>query len=438
MFKSYSRRRLLAFEGLEQRQMLAGNVSAGLDINGNLVLSGDLENNHVVVTRGFFSGRLLVSGGRSVPGDASSATTVNGQTGYLSFSTSGGLVLDMSDGNDRVMLTDVGLIGNLTGSLGKGNDQLVLQSSSQGPLGFTLNNGGSPNFAKASVSGLVNVAGEGGNDMLVLFNATISGDLTFDGGSGRDLFNSSGTTTGNNVVGGSVQLSPGGGNDTINVFRMSVGANFRVDDGNAETQTNVSITNLRANLDILMNLSILRDVVTLRGEDANTPFQARNITINTGDGSDSVNLLYGAMTNLTVSTGAGSEISGAKAGVRLNFLEIGAQLLVDTGSDNDTAYLGNINVDTLRVDLQEGNDRVVANNLEVQDAFYTTLDGNDRVELHESNYNELSVLLGDNDDTLQLGNVDVDFRTTFNGGLGSNTYQDQGGNTLRRLTRTNI
>jgi len=284
----------------------------------------------------------------------------------------------------------------------------------------------------------VNVAAEGGNDMLVLFNATISGDLTFDGGSGRDLFNSSGTTTGNNVVGGSVQLSPGGGNDTINIFRMSVGANFRVDDGNAETQTNVSINNLRANLDILMNLSILRDVVTLRGEDANTPFQARNVTINTGDGSDYVNIFYGAMTNLTVSTGTGNETNGANPGVRLNFLEIANQLFVDTGSGSDTVFLGNIAVDTLRVNLQTGNDKLVANNLDVQDAVYSTLDGEDFVGLHESNYDELSVFLGDNDDKLQIRNLDVDFRTTFNGGLGSNTYQDQGGNTLRRLTRTNI
>jgi len=439
MSKSKSRRsRHLAFEGLERRQLLAGDVSASLDINGNLVLSGDLNDNHVVVTRGFFSGTLLVTGGRSVPGDSSTVTRINGQTTTQSFSTSGGLVVNMSDGNDRVLVTNVGLIGNLTGGLGNGNDQLALQSSSQGPLSFTLNNGSSPQYGKASVSGLVNVSGGDDNDTLVLYNATVSGNLTFFGGNGSDLFNSSGTTTGNNVVGGSVQLTPGAANDTINIFRMAVGSNFRVDDGSAATLTRVSIVNLRVNLDILMNLSIVRDVVTLQGEDTTTRFQARNITINTGDGNDSVNLRYGTMTNLTVSTGTGSEINGTNPGVGLNFLGIGNQLLVDTGSGNDVLFLGNITANSLEVDTQSGSDRAVANNLNVQDAVYSTLDGDDFVGLHESNYDNLSVFLEDDDDTLQVRNLDVDVRTTFNGGLGFNTFDNQGGNTFAHLTRTNI
>jgi hypothetical protein len=439
MSKSNSRRsRHLAFEGLERRQLLAGNVSAGLDVNGNLVLSGDLNDNHVVVTRGFFSGTLLVTGGRSVPGDSSTVTRINGETTTQSFSTSGGLILNMSDGSDRVLLTNVGLIGNVTGSLGNGSDQLAFESDDQGPLPFTLNNGNEPNFGNVSMSGLVNVNGNDGNDSLVMFDAIIGGNLTFAGGGGNDLFNSSGTDTDDNVVGGSVQLTPGTGNDSISIFRLAVGANFRVDDGSAATRTNVGITNLRANLDILLNLSVRQDVVTLRGESSGVRFQARNVTINTGEGWDNVRLEYGTMTNLTLSTGNGNEGSASDTGIRLNFLGIGTSFLLDTGDGIDTAFLGNITVDSLRVDMRGGTDRVVANNLNVQDAIFTTLDGDDFVGLHESNYDELSVFLGDDDDVLQVRNLDVDVRTTFDGGLGFNTLQNQGGNTFRRLTRTNI
>jgi hypothetical protein len=438
MFKRSFRRRPLGFEAFEPRQLLAGNVTAGLDINGNLVLSGDLEDNHVVVTRGFFSNTLLVTGGRSVASNSDTVTRINGQTTTQSFSTSGGLVFDMSDGNDRVLLTDIGLVGNVTGSLGEGNDQLLFETDEDGPASFTLNNGNDPDYDNVSTSGLVNVSGNDGNDTLVMFDAIIGGSLTFFGGNGNDLFNSSGTDTDDNVVGGSVQLTPGAGNDSISVFRLAVGGNFRVDDGSAVTQTNVALVNLRANLDVLLNLSIRRDVVTIRGESSSVRFQARNVVINTGNGWDSVEVRNGTMENLTVSTGAGNEGSFSNPGVRLNFLGIGTALLLDLGSGSDNAFLGNVTSETLRVDGQDGADKVIANNLTVDEAVFSMLGGDDFVGLHESDYDELSVFLEDDDDTLQVRNLDVDVRTTFNGGLGFNTYHDQGGNTLARLTRTNF
>lgn len=432
---SFQRR--LGFENLERRQLLAGNVVAGLDVNGNLVLSGDLSDNHVVVTRGTFSS-LLVTGGRSVPGDPATVTRINGQTGTLSFNTTGGLVLNMSDGNDRVLLTRIGLAGAVTGSLGKGNDQLAFESDEDGPLSFTLNNGNEPNYGSVSTSGGVNVGGNDGNDTLVMYDAIIGGDLTFLGGNGDDLFNSGGTDTDDNVVGGSVQLTPGAGNDSISVFRLAVGGNFRVDDGSAVTQTNVGITNLRANLDILMNLSIRRDVVVLRGESASVRFQARNVIINTGDGWDNVNVRWGTMENLTVSTGNGNEGSSSVVGVSLTFLGIGTTLLLDTGSGVDAAFLSNITVETMQVDTGDGADRVVANNMEVDDAIFTTSFGNDFVGLHESRYETLEVYLEEDDDVLQVRNLTTTRDTFFDGGLGFNLYRDQGGNSLRSLTRVNF
>lgn len=119
-------RRRLGFEGLERRELLTGNVTAGLDVNGNLTITGDLQDNHVAIFPGQF-GTILVAGGRS-NGQASGNTTVNGQTGPVAFNTTGGLVANMGDGHDRILMTRLALQGNIIANMGRGADQFALQS----------------------------------------------------------------------------------------------------------------------------------------------------------------------------------------------------------------------------------------------------------------------------------------------------------------------
>lgn len=433
------RKRQLSFESLEGRELLAGNINAGLDVNGNLVLTGDVNNNHVIVTRAFFSNQIIVQGGQSGSGDSNSSTLINGVNASRSFNTTGGVIVNMGDGNDRVMLTDIGVQGNVTGNLGRGNDQFALQSSSSGASSFTLNDGSTPTFSKASVSGLVNISAGDGNDLFAFDDATVGGDFTFGGGNGFDRFVSTGTDPDNNAVFGSVVLNPGGANDSISINRMAVGANFTINDGAATSSSNVNIVNIRVNLDILMNLSIFADNVVLTGEDngANR-FQARNVQINTGNGVDRVQVDRGIMVDLIVSTGIGAEQINGAAGVNVTNLNVNNRVYVDTGDGNDIAFLNLINTDTLRVYAQSGADRITANNISATDALYNTLGGQDFLGLHDSTYFFLSAFLGDDNDTLQIRSLKVTNSALFDGGSGVNTYQNQGGNTFNSLQRRNI
>jgi hypothetical protein len=423
--------------------MLTGEVDVSLDVNGNLVLTGDTNDNFVLVTKAASGGQqLLVAGGRSTPSDPNTITFVNGATGGLVFNAPGGVIFNMDEGNDHILFTNVATVGAF-GSLGPGNDSLVLQSSSSGPTTFTLNDGTSPTYGKVSTSDIVTCNGDDGVDSLVLYNATIAGNLTFDGGNGNDLFNSTGTSPSNNVVGGSVQISPGGGNDTTNVSRMSVGGNFRIDDGYAVSQSVVSLRNLHVNLDVLLNLSIRQDLVTLAGEDSTAAnrFGARNVTINTGDGFDRVTVNLGTMVNLTVATGAGDEVNGSVSGINLTNLNINNAFSLDTGDGTNTAYFNFITAKTVAVQGGGGNDSIYSNHVTASSSTASTYDtggGDDLVALHDSQYVRLTVTLDDGDDRMQVRSVTVTTKTTFNGGLGVNKYTDQGSNSLANLTKSNF
>jgi hypothetical protein len=437
--RSFGRNRRLGFEGLERRELLTGNVNAGLDVNGNLVLSGDLSANAVVVYRGAF-GRMFVQGGRITANDANTRTTVNGQFTGVGFDTSGGITLNMSDGNDKVLITNFDIQGNITGFCGVGNDTVALQSSSAGAVSFTTNDLSAVPYGKVSVSGLVNINGGDGNDVISLSDATIGGAFTFTGGNGNDQYIDTGSSHTANTIGGTVTLTMGSGDDTIAMTRRAIGGYLNIDDGDALTKSTVQLVSTRVNLDVTMNLSIKRDFLVMRGEDNSTGrFQARDVNISTGDGNDYVQVYDGIMVNLKVDTGAGDERNGTTDfGVKLLNLAINTQLFLDTGVGNDWAYVNNVNTTYVRIYTQTGVDRLIVNHINANDGLVDTGSENDFAGLHDSQYAILAVMLGDGNDIFEARALNVTSRTTLDGGLGANTYRDQGGNSFANLTRTNI
>jgi hypothetical protein len=393
-----------------------------------------------MVTRAFFAGQLVVQGGRSNPSDPSSVTRINGQTGSLTFGTTGGIVLDMGPGDDSVLVTRMSVQGNITGNLGSGNDQLALESHADGLLSFTLNTGNSPTYGKVSASGVVNISANDGSDAFSLYNATIGSNFTFNGGNGPDSIAITGSDHDDSIIGGSVFINPGAGNDSTNIRRTAIGQSITINDGQAASLTRVGLVNVRVNLDITLNLSIRKDIVNVVGEDTTSNrFQARNVVVNTGNGIDQVLVDKGIMRNVTVSTGDGDDRPSTAFGARMTNLAINDRLYLDTGTGHVSAFIKNINTDVFRVYTLSGNDSVTANNIQAGDALFDTGDGNDFVGIHDaSTYSVLTILLGSNDDDLEARLVTVTSDTTFNGGLGFNTFTDQGGNSFASLTRVNI
>lgn len=293
-------------------------------------------------------------------------------------------------------------------------------------------------FGKVSVSGTVTVNGEVGTDTFSLYDATIGGTTTFNGSDNADTVIQYGTTPSQNVIGGDFRINPGGADDVVNLSRLSIGSNLIISDPNAITGSTVTLTNVRTNLDVTLNLTPLADIVLMQGEDnGDNRFQVRSVFINTGNGKDTVTVNQGVMVNLIIDTGAGDEGNG-EFGVRLTNLAINTRLRLDTGVGIDNVLLDNISVSVLRVFTGANNDGIIAQNITSSDAIFDTGDSNDEVGLYNSLYTQLLVTLGDGNDSLFAGALTVTNTAKFVGGGGLNTYQDNGGNFYNSLTRVNI
>lgn len=436
MLSRHWNQRRLGFEALEDRQYLAGNVTAGIDVNGNVTIAGDLADNHVAIYRGTF-GQIVVAGGTST-GDASGRTRINGQFIPVTLNANGGVILNMRSGNDRVLLTNITLTRAVNGSLGLGNDQLLLHSGAAGAVPFVMNNGGAAPYGKVAVQGLLTVNGNEGNDTFSFYNANVAGGVTLTGGVGNDSVLQSGTVHNQNIVGGNFRFDGNEGDDLVDLRRLTLGSNLFINDGAATIGSTVTLTNLRVNLDIQLFLSIGNDLVRIQGEDnANNRFRVRDLILFTGDTRDDVLVSQGVMENLTVDTGAGEEGNGY-FGVTLADLAINRVFQLDLGTGFDNAFLDNISADSVRVFGRAGSDGIIAQQITATDALFDSDTADDVIGLYDSTYSLLNVVLFDGNDQLYAGGLTVNTRARFNGGFGFNTFNDQGGNDFAVLERSEI
>jgi hypothetical protein len=116
-----SRQRRMQVEGLETRQMMAGDVSVVLSPQRVLNITGDAEDNGVAIyTEGnVFKVMGLVQGGE--------ATTVNGNH-RISFKNVRNIVVNLGDGNDAFAATNTKLAASLTINMGDGDDLVGIGS----------------------------------------------------------------------------------------------------------------------------------------------------------------------------------------------------------------------------------------------------------------------------------------------------------------------
>src|SRR5205809_849253 len=92
------RGRRCAFESLENRLALAGNVVAQI-VKGNLVITGDKSNNEVLITSAAVTGM---------------GTTVNGTAAFtLPTGFAGSIKIDMKSGNDTALIGGIPVIKGL-------------------------------------------------------------------------------------------------------------------------------------------------------------------------------------------------------------------------------------------------------------------------------------------------------------------------------------
>jgi hypothetical protein len=233
-------------ETLEDRRLMAGNVTATLQ-GGTLFLRGDSLDNSVAVSQ--ISATQFAVAGLS--------TTVNGSSSPFLFNGNiGAIDADFRDGNDLFGLSNSsadllalatelqsGTAGTLTtgttartpvaGSvnvrMGAGNDAVAIIGQIGGSLNLDLGNGNDAVAVEnSSIRKALVVEGDDGNDPIRVRNSDVGGLLLLNGGKGNDTLNA------NNLRAGEIVINAGPGNDDSFVTNSRTSHSLTVDSSDGD------------------------------------------------------------------------------------------------------------------------------------------------------------------------------------------------------------
>jgi hypothetical protein len=320
--RKYNQGRRLGFEKLEDRQLMAANVAAGM--GGHLTSSVAPANIAGNVTA------AIVNHGLTLTGDNGSNQINIQQVGTNQFEVIGenGTTVN-GKANQTFSIT-----GNISANFKSGDDGVFFDG--------TKTSGGYMTLPGSLTVGL----GDGTN-ALVLQNTFVSGNLSVTGGSGADFvqFYNSGVGLG----------TYNGGNNDCSI-NLGAGANT------------ITTDYLRVQRDLLItDLSSSGDFMLLQGVSA-----GRNVNIQTGNGSDDITIdNFFAKNDLNISTGGGNdyvtlgEVIDEHHGTTPTPDSQGelyaAGMSVDLGAGDDQLCLGRVVVPLATIDGNTGNDTLYRN-----------------------------------------------------------------------------
>lgn len=278
--------RTLSFQTLEDRQLLAGNVSAVLS-HGSLTLTGDQA------------------------GDAIQISQVANKTNQ--FTVTG---LDGSTVNGQASKTFT-ITGNISAIFKGGLDGLFVGVPESEGNNFTM------------LPGSLNVVLGNGNNTFELFNASVGGNLTVTGGSGSDNVQMQTSGIGrSNVNGGNhdCNIDLGGGINTVEMQYTSVERDLLIYNNSSSSTGYV-------------------DLISLLGG-----YVGRNATIQTGNANEYLEIneyYFGG--KLSIQTGAGNDevvlgeslfengiIPNSQYGIQAD------SIYADLGAGDDTLHVSNL------------------------------------------------------------------------------------------------
>jgi hypothetical protein len=261
--KAESRKRKLDIEKLDSRQLMAGNVFAGLTSDGQLQITGDSNSNSVRIAQiGSTTYRVTGLLQEGAP------TTVNGQ-GYRDFANVKSVNANLGAGNDRIDVGNSSLYGLIT-SL---------------PQGVSISTGSGADMVlvdRVATIMDVNINGGTGNDNIRVDRSRIGhpqdefrqGDLSILAGLGSDVVNVS-----NSSVVGDVYVETGLGlaTDQVLMSRLSVGNDLTVmaDEPDAfriDTKVTLEIRDTTVADDVLVHTTKAQANVKLTNVDADEVF----------------------------------------------------------------------------------------------------------------------------------------------------------------------
>lgn len=416
----------LRFESLEDRVALAGDVTAAMSASGDLLIKGDVSENHIAI---FSDG----AGHIVVQGSDNTNIKANGNVGAQATFDANALrnvTINMGNaktvqgdvrgkfGADVVSITGIDLDGKLSIFGAHGGVVTVDGTSVKGSTSINFGNGVSSINGSAAVGSVVSLGATTANNLGVGGRATT--DVTVDTGGSNDEISIAA-----NAVGRNLNVRAHAGNDAISLGgagTLNVGGKLSVDAGAGDD------TVVGANLDVTGKTSVEAgaglDTVTLGSAQANvnTTFHS-NADVQLGGGTQDSLIVQGTMSSLTLPA------AGVSAAASANTTFAG-NLSVTGGAGADAIGFNGAVVDgNLNVNAGAGADAVLAANLAVLgNASVSAGAGDDIVAMSAvaAAFQTLvngstSIDLGAGVDTLSLAGTVLNGNVKLNGSAGADT-----------------
>ena len=326
-------KRKLFVESLENRSMLAGNVTASVS-GADLIISGDNLSNTITV-ESFGPGVVQVRGFEN--------TSVNGVPNALrTFNVSGSINVRLNGGDDVIRVTNLVIQNNLFIDLGSGNNQALLgQSTAADNARF----GGTPSGA-LFIQDNQTVVGGTLADRVFESNLRVAGVGTLDLGDGDDnvtLDRPCGS--GANVeYGGVFSVFTGAGTDGVSITGLVVDDNLVLND--ASNAHSVDINSMDVDGSLFYSSANFTDLVTIRNTNVrdtlsivsrggfdtiNVSAIAGRLELDTGLGNDDVHISQSNIGVISAVLGGGAD--------QLDLLSNTTNRIFGFGGDGDDLFL---------------------------------------------------------------------------------------------------
>lgn len=226
-------------ESLEQRKLLAGNVSVAVNSAGDLTVTGDNEENRLTVIVFPEQNEIQIS-----PDDNS--TAINGHLPGTDVTLNIGrenfrdLKINMRGGDDVFAIGSNGAqYRKAIARAGSGNDTIVISDSKfSGNVSISLGSGNPTNqpfidqiarLSTSVVDGNFKTTGSRTKDLITVSFSTINGRTNIRTGSGSDSVSHSAT-----VYGGAASSNTGSGGDRVTVSGVTALDQWTVSGGSGE------------------------------------------------------------------------------------------------------------------------------------------------------------------------------------------------------------
>ena len=293
------------FESLENRNLLAGDVTASIR-NGDLIIKGDDLANGIQITAGTTAGTVKITGINA----GGTATNINGSSnGSVTLSGfNGDIKIKLKGGDDSLSMTDLDVPGKLKIEAGEGNDSVTLDGVTvDRKFKAKLSDGNdSLSITNTTVAGSTKIKGKDGEDEVTIEGSTFS-KLRVSLGDDDDTLDISGSEATRKT-----RFNGGRGTDTLNNDDKNDFTNFKEKNFEEEDDT----PSVNAPTLALSGASTANEgaVYTLNLASSNSDSAITKWTINWGDGS-TVQTVTGNPSSVThtFADGAGTRTISATA-----------------------------------------------------------------------------------------------------------------------------